>query len=82
MEHCLGWICKRLYSVFKKQFVRLKLLSYNPHTLLRYWLSGGLKKWILLGEETFGLASKLDNLLSKSSTRFDSFVDIEIERID
>jgi SAM-dependent methyltransferase len=78
----LAWIVfRRDFPIFESRFPGLRLISYRPHTPLRYWLSGGLKKWSLLPGWTFPLASRIDRLLLALSPNFGSFVDIEIERL-
>ncbi len=78
----LAWIVfRRDLHLFKSRFPRLRLRSYRPHSPLRYWLSGGLKRWSLLPGWAFVLASKVDQLLVGISPEFGSFVDIEIEKV-
>lgn len=79
----LAWmIFKRDLKKFEKLFPELKLIRYNPHTPLRYWLTGGLKAWNLLPVWAFGFATKLDHVLMNLSPIFGSFVDIEIVKLN
>jgi SAM-dependent methyltransferase len=77
----LAWIVfRRDRRMFEDRFPGLRLVDYRPHTPLRYWLSGGLKRWSLLPGWAFPLASSLDRFLVGLSSNFGSFVDIEIEK--
>ncbi len=75
----LAWIIfQRDRQRFETLFPKLKIIRYEPHTPLLYWLSGGLKKWNLIPSGTFGLIKALDKLLIYISSQFGSFVNIEI----
>jgi SAM-dependent methyltransferase len=75
----IPWIVfQRDLQRFEQRFPGFRLVRYQPHTPLRYWLSGGLKKWSLLPGWAFSSMTRLDNLLIKGSPRFGSFVDIEL----
>lgn len=75
----LAWIIfQRDRQKFETLFPKLKIMCYEPHTPLQYWLSGGLKKWSLIPNWAFGLIKALDKLLICFSTQFGSFVNIEI----
>ena len=63
---------------FEQQFPRLKIECFQPHTPLRYWLSGGLKSWSLLPAVLWPLASRFDSLLLRLSKNWGSFVNVEI----
>jgi len=77
----LSWIVfQRDQKKFQSLFPGLKVVNYEPHSPLRYWIAGGLKKWALAGEKAFPLVTRVDRLLTKISPRFGSFVDIEIVR--
>lgn len=71
-------IFERDVKKFQQAFPQLSLIRYAPHTPLRYWLAGGLKRWSLLPAWAFRIASWLDKKLIQLSPRFGSFVDIEI----
>lgn len=60
---------------------QLKVVNYQPHSPLRYWLTGGLKSWSLLPIKFFPLATQVDRWLAKPSKLFCSFVNIEIVRL-
>lgn len=77
----LAWIVfQRDRAQFERQFPELRVLRYEPHTPLRYWLSGGLKAWSLLPGWTVSSATKLDAFLMRLTPQLGSFVDIEIEK--
>jgi len=71
-------IFERDLMLFNKQFPLLHLERYAPHSPLRYWLAGGLKKWSLLPKWAYKYASWLDEKLIHFSPKFGSFVDIEL----
>ncbi len=75
----LAWVVfQRDQALFESKYPRLRLLSYRPHSPLVYWLTGGLKKWSLLTAGTFAYAAKFDQLLMRTSSRWGTFVDIEL----
>jgi len=77
----LAWIVfKRDQNKFNELFPNLKILKYEPHTPLGYWLSGGLKPWSLVPEWGVSWVGRLDSFLMKASKEFGAFVDIEIAK--
>ncbi len=75
----LAWIVfQRDLEKFEKRYPRLKLESYRPHSPLRYWLAGGLKKWTLTPGGLFSPLSWLDRVLCGLSKGSGTFVDVEI----
>ena len=75
----LAWIIFiRDREKFMQLFPRFRITKFTPHTPLRYWLTGGLKKWCLLPEWAYGFASSMDAFLVKISKEFCCFVDIEL----
>lgn len=79
----LAWIVfRRDLAGFHNQYPRLRMMRYQPHTPLRYWLTGGLKSWNLLPSLLFPLASRLDAFLIALNENFGSFVEIEILKPD
>ena len=75
----LAWIVfERDRARFEKLFPALRIAAYTPHTPLRYFLAGGLKRWSLLPGVGFPLASALDRALASASPRWCSFVDVEL----
>ncbi|OFZ02146.1 MAG: hypothetical protein A2070_15180 [Bdellovibrionales bacterium GWC1_52_8] len=75
----LAWIVfQRDRAIFESEFAKLNLVSYKPHSPLRYWISGGLKNWSLASGSQFETWSKIDNALISLSEKFASFVDIEL----
>ena len=65
-------------KALQEQFPDLELIHYCPIMPLRYWLAGGLKKWTLLPNLLWPLASALDHGLVYLSPEFGSFVEIEL----
>lgn len=65
---------------FEGRFPELHVVTYERHTPLRYWLSGGLKAWSLLPGRAAPSAAALDRLLIGLTPQLGSFVDIEIEK--
>ncbi|MGK5086075.1 class I SAM-dependent methyltransferase [Bdellovibrionota bacterium FG-2] len=75
----LAWIVfRRDYKIFESKYPDFKLLQYSPHTPSRYWISGGLKSWALAPGFLFHPFTLFDRGLAKISSKFCSFVDIEI----
>jgi SAM-dependent methyltransferase len=75
----LAWIVfVRDLARFRRLYPGLKLLRYQPHTPLRYWLSGGLKQWSLIPRQAVGLVEALDRLLIRIWPELGSFVYIEL----
>lgn len=78
----LAWIVfDRDKARFERYFPFLKIRRYAPNTPLFYWLTGGMKKWNLLPSSIIPFAELLDLGLAKISTRLNSFIDIEIEKV-
>lgn len=77
----LAWIVfVRDRNRFEALFPKLALLSYQPHTPLRYFFAGGLKSWSLLPEPAFAAACRVDRWLTGLSSDLGSFVDVELVR--
>jgi SAM-dependent methyltransferase len=77
----LAWIVfQRDRARFDREFPALELARFEPHTPLRYWLSGGLKWWSLLPSFTLPAAARVDHALVRLSSKLCSFVDIELVR--
>jgi SAM-dependent methyltransferase len=77
----LCWIVfQRDRATFAQRFPGLAIARYQPHTPLRYWLSGGLKRWTLLPRILYGAASAADRLLAAAWPDTGSFVDVELVR--
>jgi SAM-dependent methyltransferase len=75
----LAWIVfERDRALFEQRFPGLRIAAVRPHTPLRYFLAGGLKRWSLLPGAAFPLASALDVALSRASPRWCSFLDVEL----
>jgi len=77
----LPWIVfQRDRDRFTSGYPSLELLSYRPHTPLKYWLSGGLRKISFVPSRMLSLVTKLDRNLTHKCPDFGSFVDIEIKK--
>ena len=77
----LCWIVfRRDREEFARRFPGLSIARYQPHTPLRYWLSGGLKPWTLLPRALYGAATALDRGLAAAWPDTGSFVDVELVR--
>ncbi len=77
----LCWmVFRRDRADFERRFRRLSLERYEPHTPLRYWLSGGLKRWTLLPRALYPAATALDSALAAAWPDTGSFVDVELVR--
>jgi SAM-dependent methyltransferase len=75
----LAWIVFRRDRVrFESSFPQLELVRYEPHSPVRYWLAGGLKRWSLFPACAFGLATALDRALLAVTPETGSFVDVEL----
>ena len=71
-------IFQRDRKIFEERFPQLEIVRYQPHTPLRYWLSGGLKSWSLLPGWAFPAATLFDHALAYACPWLGSFVDVEI----
>ena len=74
-------IFERDAEKFRKEFSELSIARFEPHTPLRYWLTGGLQKWSMLPQWAYRLGSWMDKSLIRLSPRLGSFVDIELVKI-
>jgi SAM-dependent methyltransferase len=74
-------IFERDIEKFKREFPQLSIVRYEPHTPLRYWMTGGLRKWSMLPLWANSFVSWVDKKLIQISPRFGSFVDIELMKI-
>ena len=74
-------IFERDKEKFKQLFPNLLITQFDTHTPLRYWLTGGLKKWTLLPAAAFDFFTWFDKKLIKCSPKFGSFIDIELVKI-
>src|SRR6185436_13773634 len=62
----LAWIVfRRDVEKFGKLCPFLRLERYEPHTPLRYWISGGLKVWSLTPGWSFGTMTWVDRVLTR-----------------
>jgi len=77
----LAWLVfRRDRALFEARHPALALEHYRPHTPLRYFLAGGLRRWSLLPGFAYPLASALDRALLRLSPQLGSFVDVELVR--
>ena len=77
----LPWIVfQRDLDRFTEGYPSLELLYYRPHTPLKYWLSGGLRKISLVPSPMLRFVSKLDQNLTAKCPDLGSFVDIAIRK--
>ena len=77
----LAWIVfTRDRARFERYTPELGLARYAPIMPLRYWLTGGLKRWSLLPGWAWNAATAVDRLLLTLSPEFGSFVEIELVR--
>ena len=75
------WIVfRRDRAEFERRFPGLSIERYQPHTPLRYWLSGGLNAWTLLPRALYRAATALDRGLARVWPETGSFVDVELVR--
>jgi SAM-dependent methyltransferase len=75
----LAWIVfVRDVARFSTAFPKLKLLRYEPHSPLWYWLSGGLKTWSALPRSVWRPVRALEAFLLAINRNLGSFVDIEL----
>ena len=65
---------------FTRDFPELSVVGYRPHSPLRYWLTGGLRRWSLLPRFGFSIATGLDRVLARLTAQSCSFVDVELCR--
>jgi SAM-dependent methyltransferase len=78
----LAWmVFERDLERVRREFPKLRLERWEPHTPLRYWLAGGLKPWSLLPGWAYAAAAAVDRALSLLCPRLCSFVDIELVRV-
>ena len=74
-------IFERDAEKFRHQFPELSIVKSAPHSPLRYWLTGGLRKWSLLPAWAYDLASWTDKMLTYISLRLGSFLDIALVKL-
>jgi len=78
----LAWIVfHRDRERFDHEYPQLRLVRYETHSPLRYWLFGGLRAWTAMPGWMFGPLSRIDTCLSGLAADFGSFVDIELVRV-
>lgn len=78
----LAWIVfVRDLALFEQRHPGLRLVRYQPHAPLQYWLAGGLKEWSVLPGWAVGLAGAVDRLLVRIYPPLGSFTFIELVRV-
>jgi len=73
-------VFQRDIHMFEQKYPRLAVERVVPHSPLRYWFAGGLKRWSLLPNFLFGHATSFDHFLLKINSKFGSFVFIELKK--
>ncbi|MFN9719921.1 MAG: class I SAM-dependent methyltransferase [Planctomycetota bacterium] len=77
----LAWIVFfRDRQLFEQKFPDLRIHRITPHTPLRYWLSGGLKRWNLIPRLLWKPACLIDRWMMTCTRQFGSFMDVELVR--
>lgn len=77
----LAWIVfRRDLRLFQRRFPALRLIRYQPHTPLLYWLCGGLKSWSLVPTWAIEAVMAADRFLARVWPDSGSFVYIELLR--
>ncbi|MEZ6089651.1 MAG: class I SAM-dependent methyltransferase [Pirellulaceae bacterium] len=77
----LAWIVFiRDRELFEQRFPELRIVDITSHTPLRYWASGGLKWWSMIPGPCWKMACLVDATLIRCSSKFGSFMDIELEK--
>jgi len=74
-------IFERDIEKFRQEFSELSLVKFEPHTPLRYWMTGGLQNWSLLPKWAYNMGCWVDKKLIQLSPRLGSFVDIELIKV-
>jgi SAM-dependent methyltransferase len=74
-------VFRRDRARFERSFPELRLERFEPHTPVRYWLSGGLKPWTLLPGWGMPLARFVESQLLRASEGFGCFVDVELVKV-
>jgi SAM-dependent methyltransferase len=75
----LAWVVfVRDRDLYQATVPELELLRYQPIVPLRYWLTGGLKRWSALPGPAWRCATAVDHFLLSLSPQFGSFVEIEL----
>lgn len=67
-------------KLFEKKFPGLEIVNIEPHTPIRYLLSGGLSKPQLLPSFTYPLVLTIEKLLSPLNAYMGMFMTIEIQK--
>lgn len=81
-NQAIPWIIfVRDRKIFDKKFPNLKIVKINPHTPLRYIISGGLSKPQLLPSFAYGFILLIEKILSPFNKFIGLFVTIELQKI-
>jgi SAM-dependent methyltransferase len=77
----LAWmVFFRDRASFERKYPGFRIVRREPHTPLRYWLAGGLKRWSLLPRSLFPLATAVDSWLVRLSPEFGSFLHVDVQK--
>lgn len=78
----MAWIIfKRDRKLFEKKFPNLKIIRFDPHTPLRYLISGGLFSFQLLPTAFYPFIIFLEKKLEIFNEEIGMFVTIELQKI-
>ncbi len=78
----MTWVIfKRDRKIFEKKFPNLKIISFIPHTPIRYLISGGLSKFQLLPTVFYPLILFLEKKLTVFNNKIGMFVTIELKKL-
>lgn len=77
----LPWIIfKRDRSLFIKKFPHLKITKFEPHSPVRYLISGGLTRWQFLPTKFYPAIKNFEQKLGALNKLLGMFVTIELEK--
>jgi SAM-dependent methyltransferase len=78
----LAWIIfERDRKRFERLFPNLRILRFEPHSALKYWLAGGLKQWSLVPGPAVRAVAWFDHLLCSGLPQCGSFVNVELQKV-
>lgn len=76
------WIIfKRDRKIFEKKFPGLKIVRFNPHTPLRYLISGGLSRFQVLPTYFYPTVKFLEDKLAIFNDYIGMFVTISLQKV-
>lgn len=78
----MAWIIfKKDRKLFERKFPNLKIIRFDPHTPLRYLISGGLSRFQLLPAAFYPFIIFLEKQLAIFNELIGMFVTIEIQKV-